>query len=105
MALRVAGASHELSAQTGRAPRVQTLAEYLEVSVEDVLIGLEAGSAHYADSLDAPAPGMNPEPGESQTLGDSLGENDDGFELIDSALSGGRDPSAALPRAERSACG
>lgn len=94
MALRVGRASREIATQTGRAPRVPALAGYMEVSVEDVLIGLEAGSAHYSVSLDAPAPGRTAGSEECLTLADRLGEHDDRFELIDGALS----LSAAIPR-------
>ena len=54
MALRVDQASRELGARTGRAPSVGELAQYLELDTEQVLAGLEAGSAHFAMSLDAP---------------------------------------------------
>jgi RNA polymerase sigma-B factor len=55
MALRVDQASRDLAVRTGRAPNVSELAQYLEVDTEQVLAGLEAGNAHFARSLDAPA--------------------------------------------------
>jgi RNA polymerase sigma-B factor len=85
MALRVDQASRDLAARTGHAPRVQDVAEYLEVSAEDVLVGLEAGTAHYSDSLDAPAAGSDPE--EAQSLADTLGSDDPRFGLVDTRLS------------------
>jgi RNA polymerase sigma-B factor len=85
MAIRVDRASREITAQTGCAPRVAELAEYLEVSLEDVLLGLEAAVARYADSLDASAP--SPEPDQSHTLADVLGDCDDGLALVDAKLS------------------
>jgi RNA polymerase sigma-B factor len=85
LALKVSRASGEITARTGRAPRVQELATYLEMSMEDVLAGLDAGSAHYAASLDAPAPGADTE--EPQSLGDTLGGDDDRFELVETKLS------------------
>jgi RNA polymerase sigma-B factor len=85
MALRVDRASQQLTAQTGRAPRVAELAEYLEVSLEDVLLGLEVEAAHHAASLDAPAPGA--EPDESPMLADLLSSSEDGFGLVDAKLS------------------
>jgi RNA polymerase sigma-B factor len=85
MSLRVDHASREISARTGHAPQVQELAEYLEISAEDVLIGLDAGTAHYSDSLDAPAPGSDTE--EPQSLADSLGSDDEGLGLIETKLS------------------
>ena len=85
MAMRVDQATRQLTADTGRAPRVQALAERLGASVEDVLLGLEAGSAHYSTSLDAPAPGTDLD--EPQTLADNLGHDDDRLGLIETALS------------------
>jgi RNA polymerase sigma-B factor len=85
MALRVDRASARLASDTGRTPGVAELAQYLEVPLEDVIAGLEAGNAHYSVSLDAPAPGSANE--EEQTLGDGLGEGDDGYELVDAKLS------------------
>jgi RNA polymerase sigma-B factor len=85
MALRVDRASARIAADTGRTPRVEELAEYLEVDLEDVLAGLEAGSAHYSVSLDAPAPGSGTE--EPQSLGEGIGTGDDGYELVDAKLS------------------
>jgi RNA polymerase sigma-B factor len=84
MALRVDRASARIAADTGRTPRVEELAEYLEVSLEDVLAGLEAGSAHYSVSLDAPAPGSGTE--EPQSLGEGIGSGDDGYELVEAKL-------------------
>ncbi len=85
MALRVDQASRQLTVQTGRAPRVDAVAAYLEVRVEDVLTGLKAGAAHYSISLDTPVPGT--EDGESLSLADGLGDDDDRFGLIETKLS------------------
>ena len=85
MALRVDRASREISASTGRAPRVQHLAEYLELSAEDVLVGLGAGIAHYSDSLDAPAAGPDVE--EARPLVETLGTEDAHFGLVETKLS------------------
>ena len=85
MALRVDRANRTLSADTGRVPSVDEVARYLEVSLEDVIAGLDAGSAHYSVSLDSPAlPG---DTGEAQSLGDGLGSRDAGYELVDTKLS------------------
>ena len=100
MALRVDRATREITARRGHAPRVQELAEYLEISVEDVLTGLEAGGAHYAVSLDTPVPQADDE--EADTLSDTFGRVDDGYALVDtaSALAAGI---AELPCLERRA--
>lgn len=85
MALRVDGAAREITAQTGRQPRVSELVEYLEVSHEDVLTGLDAGTAHYSVSLDAPVSPVDEE--EPDTLGDTLGGVDDRYDLVEATMS------------------
>ena len=85
MALGVERASREITASTGHSPRIQHLAEYLEVSAEDVLLGLEAGAAHYSDSLDTPATESDID--EPQSLADTLGSDDPGYGLVDTKLS------------------
>ncbi len=85
MALRVDRASREISASTGRAPRVAHLAEYLELSAEDVLVGLGAGIAHYSDSLDAPV--LGPDIEEARPLVETLGSEDPLFRLVETKLS------------------
>ncbi len=85
MALRVDRASRQITAQTGRHPRVEELAEYLEVTAEDVLAGLDAGTAHYSVSLDAPVTQAEGE--EPDSLGDSLGHDDDSYGLVETTLS------------------
>ena len=55
------------------------------MSLEDVLVGLDAGSAHYATSLDAPAAGA--EVDEPQALLETLGGSEDGFGLSELSLS------------------
>jgi RNA polymerase sigma-B factor len=84
MALRVERASQEITTQTGRAPRVQELAAYLEASVEDVLAGLDAGMAHFAASLEAPTGSVDTD--EPLALAESLGTDDDGFGLVETKL-------------------
>jgi RNA polymerase sigma-B factor len=85
MALRVDRASRQIMAQSGRHPRVEELAEYLEIRAEDVLTGLDAGTAHYSVSLDAPlAPAEGEEP---DSLGDTLGQEDESYGLIEATIS------------------
>ena len=100
MALRVERAVRQMTALTGRQPRVHEVAEFLELSQEEVLIGLDAGTAHYAVSLDAPLSAA--EEDEPDTLGDSLGEMDESYGLVEATMS----LSAAverLPHLERKA--
>ena len=58
------------------------LAQYLEMSIEDVLEGLEAAAAHHSSSLDAPHDDGDGEPG---TLADTLGHEDPGLQLVEDA--------------------
>jgi RNA polymerase sigma-B factor len=83
-ALKVEEAQQKLSARSGRPPTVTELAEYLELSVEEVLEALETAEAHHSVSLDAP---QIDDDGSSSTLGSSFGEEDSRFELVDDGLS------------------
>ncbi|MFZ1995162.1 MAG: SigB/SigF/SigG family RNA polymerase sigma factor [Solirubrobacteraceae bacterium] len=85
LALRVDRAAQELTAQTGRAPRVTELCAYLELDIEEVLAGLDARTAHYALALDAPTPGV--EPHDRPSLGETLGNDDDRLGLVETKLS------------------
>ena len=85
LALRVDRAAREISAETGHNPNVAALAEYLEISAEDVLTGMDAATAHYSVSLDAPLAGSDGD--EPDTLGDSMGRPDDRYGLVDMTTS------------------
>jgi RNA polymerase sigma-B factor len=101
MALRVDRAAREIAADTGRQPRVEELAEYLEVRPEDVLEGLDAGTAHYSISLDAPVSHADGDE-QPEVLADSIGREDDTYALVETtaALSSAV---AWLPYVERRA--
>lgn len=100
MALRVERAIRQMTATTGRQPRVEEVAEYLEVSHDHVLTGLDAGTAHYAVSLDAPLSSAEDE--EPDTLGDSLGDVDESYGLVEAKMSL-TDAVGRLPHLERKA--
>ena len=53
-ARKIADAQQELSSRTGRIPTVDELAQYLELSQEEVLDGLQTSEAFGTVSLDAP---------------------------------------------------
>jgi RNA polymerase sigma-B factor len=100
MALRVDRASREVFEKWGREPTVTELAQYLEVSPEAVLDGLDAGSGHYATSLDEPIRGSDPEdPG---SLIDTIGRDDEGYETFEVTASFA-EAVARLPYLERRA--
>ena len=79
-ALRLEGVQRKLAALRGRPPSVGELAEYMELSVDQVLEALEAAQAHHSISLDTP---RELEEEEAGTLIDSLGAEDRRFALID----------------------
>lgn len=80
LAIKVEQIQRRLTAQTGRVPTFNEIAEYAELSIEDVLDALEAAAAHHAVSLDIP---REDNEGEIGTLADTIGEIDERFELID----------------------
>ena len=98
LVLKVSEALGALPARLGRSPRPRDVAEEVGAPVEEVLEAMEAATAYEAASLDAPRPG----PGDdgSWTYGDSLADEDPGFELVDigETLRGTLD---ALPERER----
>jgi len=93
LALRVDRAARDIEARSGHHPSVAELAQFLELPVEDVLVGLDAGTAHYAVSLDAPL-SIGEDEDQPDTLGASLGGVDESYGLLEASMS----LSAALGR-------
>ena len=83
-ALKVEEVQRQLTSKTGRAPSVSQIAEFMEISVEDVLGALEAAGAHHSMSLDTPRDEGDNEGG---TIADLLGEEDRRFDFIDAGAS------------------
>lgn len=83
LALKVEDARQKLMTKTGRPPSVQDLAQYLELSLEDVLEALETAGAHHTASLDSPRDDGEEETG---TLADAFGQVDEHFELVDARV-------------------
>jgi RNA polymerase sigma-B factor len=102
MSLRVDRAITKLTADTGRPPTVDAVAQYLEVGVDEVLVGMEAGGAHYSGSLEAPF-GSDGED-DVQSLGDVLGQPDPGFRFSELTTSL-QTAVGRLPKLERLALG
>jgi RNA polymerase sigma-B factor len=65
---------------------VGEIAQYLELSTEEVLLGLDAGRAHYSVSLDAPSNTATVD-SEPESLGSSLGEEDERLGLVETSTS------------------
>jgi RNA polymerase sigma-B factor len=82
LALKIQRAQDRLTRETGRSPTIAELAQYLELSSEHVLEGLEAAAAHHSSSLDAPHDDGDSESG---TLADTLGQDDAGLQLVEDA--------------------
>jgi len=74
-ARRINEAQQAISARTGRPPRVDELAQYLELSEEEVLDGLQVAEAYGTVSLDAPLAGE-----EDATR---IGDEDERLGLVD----------------------
>jgi RNA polymerase sigma-B factor len=79
-ALVVRDAVVSLRALHGRSPTVSQLGEYLEMDLELVLDALAAMEAYETSSLEAPRPS---EDGTGGSYADTLGEEDERFELIE----------------------
>ena len=73
-------ATELLSKELGRSPKVREVAEHLGCSVEQVLEAQEAAASYEAASLDAP---VARDDGESATLVDLLGGEDEAYELVE----------------------
>jgi RNA polymerase sigma-B factor len=82
LAIKVQRDQERLTTITGRSPTVQELAQYMELSIEDVLAGIEAAGARHAASLEAPLENGDDD---DSTLADTLGMEEPGFELVENS--------------------
>jgi RNA polymerase sigma-B factor len=79
--LRVNEVIERLSSQTGRTPNPREIAEATGLDLDEVLEALEAAEAYSATTLDAPHPAAVDD--SDRTLGDTIGAEDDRFELVE----------------------
>ena len=79
-ARKIAEAQEEVAAHTGRPAAIHELAQYLEISEEEVLDGLQTAHAYDAISLDAP---MASDDAEMSTRLEVIGAEDERLELVD----------------------
>ncbi|MFI6983919.1 RNA polymerase sigma factor SigF [Embleya sp. NPDC050154] len=77
--LRLAKASDELGRRLERAPTVAELADFLDVSREEVVEGMIASNGYSASSLDTPAGAGD----DAAVPMDRLGADDDAIELVE----------------------
>jgi RNA polymerase sigma-B factor len=80
-AMEVERAGELLTSRRGHAPTVGEIAQYLERDQEEVLDALQVTRARGAVSLDAPRPGS--EEGELESRAESIGTDEDGYELVE----------------------
>jgi RNA polymerase sigma-B factor len=78
--LKVNEATEILSTRLGRSPTARDIAETTGFSLEEVVEALDAGGAYAPAALDAPFPGDGDR---ERTLGDTLGDDDGRFELVE----------------------
>lgn len=78
--LKTNAAVDQLSGRLGRSPTVKEIARHTGFSLEEVSEALEASSAYTPAALDAPRPG---DLEGDRTLGDGLGSEDRGYDLVD----------------------
>ena len=77
-ARKINEARQAISARTGQPPRVDELAQYLELSEEEVLDGLQVAEAYGTVSLDAPLAGED-----DASRIDAIGDEDERLGLVD----------------------
>ncbi len=78
--LKVNEAMELLYGRLGRSPSPRDLAEHAGLSLEEVLEALDAASAYSPAALDAP---YASDPDGDRTLGETLGDEDGHFELVE----------------------
>jgi RNA polymerase sigma-B factor len=81
---RIKKAVEQLTINLQRSPLINEIAEYLEVSPEEVLETMEMGRSYQALSMDSPIESSSE--GNPLTLFDLVGSEDESFEKIDKKL-------------------
>lgn len=71
----------KLSSKLERSPTVTEIAELIDANESDVLEAFEAAGARRTISLDQPSAGS--EPGDEAPIGERIGGDDPGFELVE----------------------
>ena len=79
-AMQVDRAIKELAGRQGRSPSVAEVAEHAGISVEEVLSAMEASLAYEAVSLESERAGSDPG---SDTYAESIGSDDERYELVE----------------------
>jgi RNA polymerase sigma-B factor len=79
LTMKIERATDGLAEELGRYPTPTEIAEHLDITVEDVLEGIEAGHARSTESLDAPS---TQDEG-SVTLVETLGRTEAGYDRVE----------------------
>jgi RNA polymerase sigma-B factor len=79
-ALKVRDAQERFANEQGHAPTVNQLAQYLELSSEEIVDALQAIQAYETVSLDAPPPGSGDD---VTSYRDATGQEDERYELVE----------------------
>jgi RNA polymerase sigma-B factor len=87
LAQRTQKAAKELYEHHGRSATVLELARHLQTDIESVVEALEADRARYAASMDAPLKVADSTEGDTATLHDWTGSDDDGYALTETSSS------------------
>lgn len=95
LVLAVSAATERLAASQGHEPTIAELAEETQVGVDEIAEALRAGGGYRAASLDAPTAD------DGLSVGDGIGETDDGFDLIDARHDVQRGLAGLRPRERR----
>jgi RNA polymerase sigma-B factor len=77
---RLGSAREELAHRLGRSPTIAELAEFMELTEEQVLDGFDAANAYSATSIDAPVLGYG---SAGTSLEDRLGADDEALDLVE----------------------
>lgn len=81
---KIKAATDELTSSLGRSPRVDEIADHLEVTSEDVLEAMEMGQSYNALSVDHTIEADKD--GSTVTLLDVMGQSDDNYELTEKRM-------------------
>ena len=100
LTMKIDRAADGLAEELGRYPTPTEIAKRLDVTVEDVLDGIEAGHARSTQSLDAPTS----QDEESLTLVETLGRTEAGYDRVE-AEEAAAGPSSTSASGECCACG
>ncbi|MGM9924934.1 MAG: RNA polymerase sigma factor SigB [Bacillus sp. (in: firmicutes)] len=81
---KIKKATEELTTELSRSPKIQEIADYIDVSEEEVLEAMEMGKSYQALSVDHTIEADSD--GGTVTLLDIFGDTEDGYEKVDQRL-------------------